>query len=95
MRNKQKSFNLVHFVCGVFSSTILSVIIIWVITLCNQLNIDIDELNRQLTHYRNDYTHIQNKITYLSRSDRIHNIAKEKIKMIDSKIEPIDIVLRD
>ena len=73
----------------------LSVLTISINSSCDSLNIEIDKMSRQLTHYRNDHTNIQNKITFLSRSDRIQKIAKQEIKMVDSIIEPIDIVLHD
>ena len=80
---------------GVFFVTMLAVLTISINSSCNFLNIEIDEMNRQLTHYRNDHTNIQNNITFLSRSDRVQKIAKQKIQMVDSVIEPIDIVLHD
>ena len=95
MVKKQKSFNLIQFIAGVFFVTMLSVLTISINSSCNFLNIEIDKMNRQLTHYRNDYTNIQNNITFLSRSDRVQRIAKEEIQMVDSVIEPIDIVLHD
>ena len=95
MGKKQKSFNLIQFIAGVFFVTMLSVLTISINSSCNSLNIEIDKMNRQLTHYRNDHTNIQNNITFLSRSDRVQRIAKQEIQMVDSVIEPIDIVLQD
>ena len=95
LAKKQKSFNLIQFICGVFFVTILLVLTIWINSSCDLLNIQIDEMSRKLTHYRNDHTNIQNNITFLSRSDRVQRIEKQEIKMVDSVIEPIDIVLHD
>ena len=86
MARKQKSFNLIQFICGVFFVTILCVLTIAINSSCNILNIEIDKMNRKLTHYRNEFTNIQNTITYLERGDRIRYMAKNEIMMVESII---------
>ncbi|MBC8197287.1 MAG: hypothetical protein H8E60_05320 [Candidatus Marinimicrobia bacterium] len=95
MAKKKSSFNMIKFIIGIIFSTLIGVFTITLNSTCNSLNVEIGSLNRELSHLRNELTNIQNKITDLSRGDRIQKFAREKIKMVPSVLEPIDIVLND
>lgn len=95
MAKKKSSFNLIQFIIGIIFCTLIGVFTITLNSTCNSLNIEIGSLNRELSHLRNEFTNIQNKITDLSRGDRIQKFAREKINMVPSILEPIDIVLND
>jgi cell division protein FtsL len=95
MAKKKTSFNLIQFIGGIILCTLLGVFTITLNSTCNSLNVEIGRLNRELSHSRNEFTNIQNKITDLSRGDRIQEFASEKMNMVPSVLEPIDIVIND
>ena len=96
MSKKQKTnFNLINFAIGLSFCTILCVGTISINAKCNELNIEINELSRDLTYNRNEATNLDSRITHLSRRENIEKIAKEKLELVSAILEPMEIVLRD
>ena len=84
-----------QFIFGVTFLTILCVITIGVNSHCHTLNMEIDDMNRQLTYHRNESSSLDGKITRLYRRDNIEKIARNELNLISAVIEPIEIVLKD
>jgi len=94
-KKKNNKFKIIRFVLGVASLTVLGVLTIGVNTQCHELNMDIDDMKRNLTYLRNESSSLDGKITQLYRRDNIEKIAREEINLISAVIEPIEIVLKD
>tara|TARA_B100000029_G_scaffold290505_1_gene284111 strand:- start:406 stop:693 length:288 start_codon:yes stop_codon:yes gene_type:complete len=95
MAKKKKPTNLFHFIFGVVVVMLFLVGIISVNSNCNSLNAEIDDLNREQAFQRNRLSNLKLDITRLSRSDRIREVAVNKLNMIRPNIESIDIVISD
>ena len=66
---------------GIILMALILVGLVWQKVKVTQLAQEIEQLEKQLTYFKETNEKLQGKVLYLSREDRIVNIARTKLKM--------------
>jgi len=66
---------------GIILVALIMVGLVWQKVKVTQLAQEIEQLEKQLTYYKETNEKLQGKVLHLSREDRIVNIARDKLNM--------------
>ncbi len=76
---------------GIILIALIMVGLVWQKVKVSQLRQEIEQLEKQLTYLKESNEKLQGKVLYLSREDRIVNIAKDKLNMIYPPYEMVTV----